>query len=87
MPGPDYGLCDTDSSEDDTVVVGRVSEACLKKRRQRREADGTVRHRKRMRAIDANRVRLRRAKESAEQRRLRLEADRLRQCRRRAMKR
>jgi hypothetical protein len=32
MPGPDYGLCDTDSSDDDPVVVGGVSDACLKKR-------------------------------------------------------
>jgi hypothetical protein len=40
-----------------------------------------------MRAIDAGKKRLRRAKESAEQRRLRLEADRLRARRRRAMKR
>jgi hypothetical protein len=87
MPGPDYGLCDTDSSDDDPVVVGGVSEACLKKRVQRREADAAVRHRKRMRAIDAEKQRLRRVKESAEQRRLRLEAERLRDRRRRAMKR
>jgi hypothetical protein len=87
MPGPDYGLCNTDSSDDDPVVVGGVSDACLKKRVQRRDADAAVRHWKRMRAIDANRVHLRRAKESAEQRRLRLEAERLRQCRWRAMKR
>jgi hypothetical protein len=87
MPGPDYGLCDTDSSDDDPVVVGGVSDACLKKRVQRREADAAVRHRKRMRAIDAEKKRLRRVKESAEQRRLRLEAERLRDRRRRAMKR
>jgi hypothetical protein len=40
-----------------------------------------------MRALDANKKRLRRAKESAEQRRLRLETERLRISRRRAMKR
>jgi hypothetical protein len=40
-----------------------------------------------MRAIDADKKRLRRAKESAEQRRLRLEAQRLRNRRWRAMKR
>jgi hypothetical protein len=74
MPGPNYGLCDTDSSEDDPVVVGGVSEVCLKKRMQRREADANVRHRKRMRAINAEKQRLRCVKESAEQRRLRLEA-------------
>jgi hypothetical protein len=42
MPGPDYGLCNTDSSDDDPVVVGGVSDACLKKRVQRSGADAAV---------------------------------------------
>jgi hypothetical protein len=54
---------------------------------QRRDADAAVRHRKRMRAINAEKQCLRHVKESAEQRRLRLEAQRLRDRRRRAMKR
>ena len=82
----DHGLCDTDSSGEDSIVVDGVSVQCFRKRRERRGADAAARHRDRIRAIDAKKKRLHRAEESAEQRRLWLEAENLRKRCMRAMK-
>ena len=38
----DYGLCNTDSSGEDSVVVDGVSVQCFRKRRERRGADAAV---------------------------------------------
>jgi hypothetical protein len=82
-----YGLCDTDSSDEEPVVVGGMSVEGFRSRKRRRGADAASRHRDQMRAINAGKKCLRRAKESAEQRRFHLETERLRDRCRHAMKR
>jgi len=88
MSEVEYGLCDTDSSHEEEAPVGGVSTdrvvggptgVCVRNFR--------LRNLDRIRSINAKNNRLRRAKESAEERRLRLEAQRVRGRRLRAMRR